>query len=97
MKSHKRAIIKAVSYRAFGTLLTITVIYIFTGELLVSLGAGVVEVISKMFFYYLHEKIWDRISWGKEKHPLADIPVKRELEPEDKLQVEKRLRELGYL
>lgn len=93
----KRAVIKAVTYRGLGTLVTMSVIFVFTGELMLSIGAGVVEVVAKMTFYYLHERLWERISWGKHKHPLADIPVQRELEPEDRLEVEQRLKDLGYL
>ena len=26
-----------------------------------------IEVITKMFFYYLHERIWNKINWGKRK------------------------------
>ncbi|MFQ5706558.1 MAG: DUF2061 domain-containing protein [bacterium] len=96
-ENRKRTILKAITYRGCGTLVTISIIYLFTGKLIASLGAGVVEVIAKMGFYYLHERAWAKIGWGKVKHPLADIPVKRELEPEDKAQVEQRLRELGYL
>ena len=24
-----------------------------------------IEVITKMFFYYFHERIWNKIKWGK--------------------------------
>jgi len=32
---------------------------------MVSLGVGLVEVILKMIFYYLHERAWNKVSWGK--------------------------------
>ena len=96
-QNRKRVIGKAITYRGLGTLLTITVIFVFTGKLALSFGVGVVEVIAKMLFYYVHERVWEKISWGKKKHPLSCIPVKRELEPEDKVLLEERLKELGYL
>ncbi|MFQ5601710.1 MAG: DUF2061 domain-containing protein [bacterium] len=96
-QNRKRAVGKAISYRGLGSLLTVVVIYIFTGKLTLSIGAGIVEGISKMLFFYLHERLWEKISWGKEKHPLSGIPVTRELEPEDKILLEERLKELGYL
>jgi hypothetical protein len=61
------------------------------------LGVGLVEVIAKIIFYYLHERVWNRISWGKKKHPLSEIPVTRELDPKDMEIIKNRLRELGYL
>ena len=24
-----------------------------------------IEVITKMFFYYFHERLWNKIKWGK--------------------------------
>ena len=47
--------------------------------------------------YYAHERAWKRISWGRVKHPLADLPVKQELTPEDKESVTEHLRQLGYV
>jgi uncharacterized membrane protein len=26
-----------------------------------------IEVITKMFFYYFHERIWSKIKWGTKK------------------------------
>jgi len=72
-------------------------LYLFSQEIVLSLGVGLVEVIAKITFYYLHERLWNRISWGKKKHPLSEIPVKRELDPEDMEKTKSQLRELGYL
>lgn len=88
---------KAITYRGFGTLVTVSVIFLFTGKLVLSFGAGAVEAIAKMIFYYLHERLWEEIPWGKDKHPLSDIPVKREIESEDRIKIEDKLRDLGYL
>lgn len=96
-EKHARAVIKAVTYRGLGTLVTISVVYAFTGQLALSVGVGAVEVLSKMLFYYIHERLWERIPWGKAKHPLSDLPVKRELAPGDMTEIKQRLRELGYL
>ncbi len=51
----------------------------------------------QIVIYYLHERMWDRIPWGQVKHPLAAIPVKHELTPEDMDVVVERLKELGYV
>lgn len=62
--SHKRTVVKTISYRIIATLTTVTIVYLFTGELALSLGVGVIEVVSKMIFYYIHERVWAKISWG---------------------------------
>jgi len=92
-----RSVIKAVSWRLLATFTTILIVFIFTRKLLLSLGIGVVEVTAKILFYYFHERIWSTISWGKPKHPLEDIAVKKELTPEDKEDIKKRLEDLGYM
>ncbi len=33
--------------------------------------------------YYYHERIWERIAWGKPRHPLACLPVKENLTADD--------------
>jgi len=61
----KRSITKAASWRVLATLTTILIVYVATGELVLSLGIGAIEVILKLALYYFHERIWDRILWGK--------------------------------
>ena len=95
--THRRTVAKTISWRVIATMTTMALVYIFTGEPLMSLGVGFFEVISKITFYYLHERAWGRISWGKKVHPLAEIPVSREIAPKDMLKIEQQLRDLGYL
>ena len=96
-EKHTRTVIKAISWRIIATFTTMTIVFLFTKKLILSLGVGVAEVLTKVTFYYLHERIWNRISWGKEKHPLSSLQVKREVEPEDVEKIKDYLRELGYL
>lgn len=39
--------------------------YCITGELIISLGIGATEMIVKPFIYWLHERVWSRVKWGK--------------------------------
>ncbi|MFQ6070966.1 MAG: DUF2061 domain-containing protein [Candidatus Aminicenantales bacterium] len=96
-EKRKRTVLKTISWRVVATLTTMTIVFAFTGEIVLSLGVGFVEVIAKMLLYYLHERVWHMVSWGTEKHPLSSIPVKRELEPEDMEIIKRQLRDMGYL
>jgi uncharacterized membrane protein len=96
-EAHTRTIVKAISWRVIATMTTMTIVFLFTRMIILTLGVGLAEVIAKITFYYLHERIWDRISWGKSKHPLSKLAVKRELEPEDMEIIKNKLKELGYL
>jgi uncharacterized membrane protein len=62
---HIKSILKAISWRIVGTLDTIMISYLLTGKIQVALSIGSVEVFSKMFLYYLHERAWNAIHWGR--------------------------------
>lgn len=54
----KRHIGKAISYRFLGTLQTIIISYIFTGNFVISSSIGIVELCVKPVIYFLHERAW---------------------------------------
>jgi len=60
-----RSIIKAISYRITGTINTFIISYIVTGKFTFALTIGFIELITKIFIYYLHERLWERIKFGK--------------------------------
>jgi len=62
---HIKSILKAISWRIVGTLDTILISYLLTGKLHVALSIGSVEVFSKMILYYLHERAWNAVRWGR--------------------------------
>ncbi len=66
-ESHKRSLAKTISWRIIATTTTMTLVFIFTGELTLSLGVGALEVVTKMFFYYIHERLWNKSLWGEKK------------------------------
>jgi uncharacterized membrane protein len=64
VESQKRHILKTLSWRAIGTLDTIILSWIITGNPLMGLKIGTVEVITKMVLYYLHERTWYNLNYG---------------------------------
>lgn len=60
--SYKRHILKTISWRIIGTADTILLSWIITGSWKLGLSIGGVEVVTKMILYYLHERIWYRLS-----------------------------------
>ncbi len=59
-----RHLAKTVSWRVVGTLDTMLLAWLISGDPLVGLKVGFVEVITKMILYYLHEKVWYRSNYG---------------------------------
>ena len=62
--SNKRHIFKTFSWRAIGTLDTILLGWLITGNPLTGIKIGGFEVLSKLLLYYGHEKFWYRINFG---------------------------------
>ncbi len=73
MESHLRSIIKAVSWRAGGTVVTILVAWILLGELELAAKIGLLDTILKIGVFYAHERVWNRIKFGTKKLPEYEI------------------------
>ena len=59
--SYKRHIAKAVTWRVIGTLDTILLSWLISGDPLIGMQIGMAEVVTKMLLYYLHERLWFKI------------------------------------
>ncbi|AYN66836.1 DUF2061 domain-containing protein [Euzebyella marina] len=64
-ESPKRSIVKSISWRIVGTIDTIIISWIVTGTLTLAFSIGLIELVTKMVLYFFHERIWNKISWGK--------------------------------
>lgn len=60
-----RSVAKAVSWRIIGTLDTLLISYLLTGKVAIAASIASIDFITKMFLYFFHERIWNKISWGK--------------------------------
>lgn len=65
--NQKRSLLKALSWRLIITLGTILIVFLLTGNFAISLGVGAFEFGIKFLLYYLHERVWNKISWGRDK------------------------------
>jgi len=64
-EKHSRSIFKAITWRVIATLTTTILVFIFTGNLTIAIGVGFFDVVTKLIFYYLHERAWDKVEWGR--------------------------------
>jgi uncharacterized membrane protein len=67
MEKHVRSFAKAISWRIVATLTTMLLVFAFTGSLMISGGVGVTELVVKILVYYLHERVWNMVDFGREK------------------------------
>ncbi|CAM1363195.1 conserved hypothetical protein [Tenacibaculum litopenaei] len=60
-----RSIVKSISWRVVGTIDTVLISWIITGQMTTAFSIGAVELVTKMLLYFFHERVWNKIKWGK--------------------------------
>ncbi len=68
-ETKSRSILKAVSWRTWATMTTAIIVFIFTGEFTLAITVGLLEVFAKMALYFFHERLWQKIGFGKKEVP----------------------------
>jgi adenylylsulfate kinase len=66
-ESNSRSILKTISWRFWATVTTAALVLAFTGHLKIALAIGGIEVVLKILLYYLHERAWNKIPFGKKE------------------------------
>lgn len=67
VSKRKTSLIKGFSWRIVGSIDTILLAWIYTGNPVLGLKIGLTEFLTKVFLFYMHERIWEKISFGKNK------------------------------
>ncbi len=70
--SHLRSFIKAVSWRIVGSLDTFMLSLLVTGRMGYAISIASVEAVTKIGLFYLHERAWRLVPWGR----LEDVKAK---------------------
>ncbi|OIO99898.1 MAG: hypothetical protein AUJ98_09870 [Bacteroidetes bacterium CG2_30_33_31] len=66
--SPARTIAKTISWRIIASITTFVIFYITTGQKIAAAvigGTVAVEAVAKMVIYFLHERLWENVNWGK--------------------------------
>ncbi len=66
-EGHERSIVKAITYRLFIIISTAITTYIVTQSFSMTMTVTLTATIVNTLVYYLHERFWNRIHWGKNK------------------------------
>ena len=64
-ESHRRSIAKAISWRAAALIVTVSLVWVVTGEAGFAATVGAVDSLIKLFVYYVHERAWIRFGFGR--------------------------------
>jgi len=66
---HYRSLVKAVSWRLTGSVDTMIISFLVTGRIKWALSISGIELFTKVFLYYVHERVWNRIPIGRIQEP----------------------------
>lgn len=70
-EAHFRSLVKAVSWRLVGSLDTFVLSLLVTGNLVWAGSIASVESLTKIALFYVHERVWRRVGWGRDGGPNA--------------------------
>ena len=66
-ETKERSITKSVTFRVLVIISDLVVIYILTRKVVATIAITVFTNLASTIFYFLHERIWNNISWGKQR------------------------------
>ena len=66
--SHKRSILKAASFWTVSIVIDLIAFYLIFGKIQTAVLITAVGNMTGAVVYYLHERFWNSIYWGKKAH-----------------------------
>lgn len=61
-----RSIFKTISWRITGSFSTFMISYLILGSFTVASSIAIIQIIANTLLYYIHERVWNKISWGRD-------------------------------
>lgn len=75
--SRVRHLAKTITWRIVGTIDTMILAWIISGNPVIGFKIGAAEIVTKMLLYYLHERTWYRINFGLDRRVERKNRLKR--------------------
>jgi uncharacterized membrane protein len=60
-----RSLVKAVSWRITASLATFIISFFVSSDLSVAGVIASIQFVVNLILYFIHERIWNRVEWGK--------------------------------
>ena len=64
-ETHSRSFVKAVSWRILGSIDTFVLTYLFSHKLVLAASVASTETVTKVILFYVHERAWAGVPWGR--------------------------------
>lgn len=62
-----RSVVKGITWRVVASTTTMIIVYFFFGSIELAIATGLLETVAKVVFYWGHEKIWQKVRWGRKR------------------------------
>ncbi len=72
-ETRSRSIVKALSWRTLAGLITACVALAMTGELKFAAQIGLIDTLVKLLIYFVHERVWNKIGYGRVVAPDYEV------------------------
>jgi len=63
--TYERSLVKGIVWEGFSFIITLLAIYWVYGDFHLALQFNIILTIVKMFLFFIHERVWKDIRWGK--------------------------------
>ena len=73
METHARTILKSLTWRVGGLLLTVASAWLITRKVEVAASIGAVDTAVKVVAFYFHERLWLKVRFGRLRQADYDI------------------------
>ncbi len=73
IETHKRSIAKAITWRIIAVIITTLVAFLITGKPNIAIKIGALDTLIKLFSYYVHERTWNKMQFGRKLDPEYQI------------------------
>jgi len=73
METRTRSFLKTIIYRVVAVITIATLTWYFTGDIYKVTNIVIAYNVIVWSFYYIHERIWTRIQWGKIDKNMPDL------------------------
>lgn len=59
-----RSIAKGITWRIVASGTTMILVFIYTGDIVLTAQISAIEITLKILFYWAHERVWGNVHWG---------------------------------
>jgi uncharacterized membrane protein len=69
LETRRRSVVKSLSWRILAAIITTFVVLAMTGRLEFAAKIGLIDTSVKLLIYFVHERIWNKINYGRLRAP----------------------------